>query len=181
MAQPFKLISSQSKNVFRQEYKSQIQIDGVKIIPVRQFLSEEGDFSELIRLDQKGHLQVLPDFKLQQVNRTYLFPDSIKAWHFHYKQDEIWYVAPNMSLVAGLWDLRADSPTANASQKIVLGGSQSNMLFIPRGVAHGSVNYSTDSVNLYYFVNQQFNMEDPDEQRLHWDALGKEFWYPERD
>jgi dTDP-4-dehydrorhamnose 3,5-epimerase-like enzyme len=45
-------------------------------------------------------------------------------------------------------------------------------------VAHGLVNISKKESNMLYFVNQQFNIEDPDEYRLPWDTLGEDFWTP---
>jgi dTDP-4-dehydrorhamnose 3,5-epimerase len=175
------IIDSQKQNAFVQSYAPAPQIEGVKVVQIKNFSAEEGDFAEIIRINDEGGLELFPEFHLRQINRTHLFPKSIKAWHFHLKQNEIWYVAPSFHMVAGLWDLREGSPTADVTQKVVLGGGYSSLLFIPKGVAHGSVNHSPSSIQLYYFVDQRFNLNDPDEMRLHWDAKGQEFWQPERD
>lgn len=168
-------------SLYTQDYSSKPVIEGVQLITVRQFVSEEGDFSELARLDENGNLEALPDFKVRQINRSQIFPNSIKGWHIHYKQEDLWYVAPQEQLVVGLWDVRKDSPTEGIATKYNLGGGQSRMLLIPRGVAHGCVNYSSRPTQLYYFMNQQFNADSPDEQRLPWNSHGAEFWLPERD
>ena len=178
---PFELLPEMVNQVFQQDYSNHPEIEGVKTIDISNFLSDEGDFSELFRLDEKGHLEMFPDFQLRQINRTLLFANSIKAWHVHAKQDEIWYLPPQHHLVVGLWDLRKNSSTANVKRKIILGGGSSRAIFIPKGVAHGSANFSSLPVQLYYFVNLQFNQKNPDEMRLHWDALGADFWTPERD
>jgi dTDP-4-dehydrorhamnose 3,5-epimerase len=177
----FPIIQSQKKNAYVQSYAPVQKIDGVKTLHIKNFIAEEGDFGEIIRLNENGSLELFPDFHLRQINRTTIFPNALKAWHFHAKQSEVWYVPPSFHMVAGLWDLRKDSPTADLSQKIVLGGGQSILLFIPKGVAHGMANYSSQPSQLYYFIDQQFNSDSPDEMRLHWDAKGKEFWDPERD
>lgn len=177
----FPLISQAEDNYYMQDYSPSTPIDGVKLIELKNINNEEGDFSELLRLTEDGHLELFPTFQLKQINRTELFPGSIKAWHFHFKQDEIWYTGPANHIVVGLWDIRKDSPTSGKHMKVVLGKGNRNMLYIPKGVAHGSINTSPASIHLYYFVNQQFNLNDPDEQRIHWDALGAEFWSPERD
>jgi len=178
---PFPLIPQANDNFYLQKYGGAVQIQDVKLIDLPHINNEEGDFSEVLRLTEEGTLERFPHFKLRQINRTELFPGSIKAWHFHFRQDEIWYTGPNNHIVVGLWDVRKDSPTSGQSTKIILGNGNRNMLYIPKGVAHGSINTSLRPLNLFYFVDQQFNIENPDEQRIHWDTLGADFWKPERD
>ncbi|OGH18082.1 MAG: hypothetical protein A3F31_03740 [Candidatus Levybacteria bacterium RIFCSPHIGHO2_12_FULL_38_12] len=156
-------------------------MEGVKIVPLEIYLAEDGDFAEVVRINENGKLEQVPGFKLAQVNRTRLNPGSLKAWHLHLKQDEIWYVIPTGLLFVGLWDIRKDSPTNGVTMRIVLGGGKSSLLFIPQGVAHGSANFSHEEVHLFYFVNKQFNLNNPDEHRIPWDSKGADFWTPERD
>lgn len=177
----YEFIDQVTNNVYTQDYSSKTKIDGVKIIDINRFVTDEGDFSEIIRLNESGELESVPGFKLRQINRTRIFPNSVKAWHVHKNQDEVWYVSPYNQLFVGLWDLRKGSPTADAAMRIILGGGKSQLLFIPKGVAHGNANFSNQQAELFYFVSQQFNLNEPDELRLHWDARGKEFWTPERD
>ena len=181
MNEPVTLSPTHASKVFAQDYSPATKIDGVQLIDIRTFNADEGDFSEVFRLTDHGTLEVLPTFQLRQVNRTHLFHGSVKAWHIHLLQDEIWYLPPQYHLVVGLWDLRAGSPTENKTQKVILGGGTSRALLIPKGVAHGSANFSGKTVQLLYFVNQVFNQASPDEHRLHWDANGADFWKPERD
>lgn len=167
--------------IYTQSYTTTPKIEGVRIIPVENHLGEDGDFSEIIRLNEKGELHNVSGFKLVQVNRTYLFSKSVKAWHVHFKQDEIWYLPPIHSLFVGLWDIRKNSPTKNVTMRLTLGGGISSLLYIPSGVAHGSANFLERPVNLFYLVNKLFDMNDPDEQRIPWDTKGSEFWLPVRD
>lgn len=175
------LISEVSRKVYVQDYAPSPVIDGVKLVTIKNFIGEEGDFSEVLRLNEQGEMTAFPGFKLAQVNRTVLFANSVKAWHLHYKQNEIWYLPPQHYLLVGLWDVRRDSPTVNTLMRIPLGGGSSQLLFIPPGVAHGSANFYHQPVNLYYFVDHQFNLQDPDEHRIPWDTKGKEFWQPVKD
>jgi dTDP-4-dehydrorhamnose 3,5-epimerase len=142
---------------------------------------EEDYFVELLRLDQKGDLVGFPGFRLAQVNRVKMYPGTIKAWHLHLKQDEIWCVTPHSHLLVGLWDVRSDSPTKGKVMRLVLGEGKTQLLYIPSGVAHGSSIVSSKKVEMLYFVNKTFNIKDPDELRLPWDSLGKDFWMPVRD
>lgn len=166
--------------IYRQKYLKTSFIEGVKLIDLKNIPCEEGDFSEIVRL-YKGRLKDLPDFEVVQINRTQLLPGSIKAWHLHFKQDFIWYVSPFDHLFVGLWDLRKKSKTNGQVMRIILGAGKSQLLFIPKGVAQGTAVFQPSSLDLYVFVNQQFNIKDPDERRLPWDSLGKEFWFQKKD
>ena len=167
--------------IYNQSYEKAKEIDGVKIIKLKHLVADEGDFAEVVRLNTNGEMEGLPGFKIAQINRTKLFHGSIKAWHVHFKQNEIWYVPHSFQLFVGLWDTRKNSSTVNNTMRINLGGGDSKLLYIPAGVAHGSMNLSNQSVELFYFVDQQINIKEPDEKRIPWEAAGKEFWSPERD
>lgn len=167
--------------VYTQDYSKKVEIEGVRRIGLNHYPSEEGDFGEILRLNSQGELESIPGFKVAQMNRTHLFPGSVKAWHLHLGQDEIWYLPPNRDLFVGLWDVRRDSPTNGTLARLVLGEGKSELLFIPRGVAHGSANFSHKDANLFYIVNKHFDIKFPDELRIPWDAAGSDFWTPKRD
>lgn len=171
-----------TSKIYRQEYSDKdITIDGVKLFPIASHLGEDGAFSEVLRINDAGRLVIAPQFKLRQANRTELAIGSIKAWHLHYKQQEIWYVFPQATVLVGLLDLRKNSPTMGTVLRLMLGGERSQLLLIPAGVAHGSANFSSTSTVIWYFIDQLFDKESPDEYRMHWDILGKDFWIPQRD
>ena len=166
--------------IYIQDYSAKPTIEGVKIIPVKNYVSEDGDFSEIIRMEN-GKVAGIESFELVQMNRSKLLPGSIKGWHIHFEQEDIFYLPPSNSLLVGLWDLRKNSKTNGISMKITLGAGQSSLLYIPRGVAHGMANVSNQEIELFYFVNKQFDFKNPDERRLSWNALGTDFWEPKRD
>lgn len=172
---------SVSSKIYTQDYSKKEIIDGVKIIPLHNHVGEEGDFCELMRINENGAWTHMPIFKLAQINRTKLYPAIIKAWHLHFNQNEIWYISPFDHLLVGLWDVRKNSKTQSKTMRVVLGGSHSQLLFIPKGVAHGSSNFTQKSVELFYFVDQIFDVHNPDEKRIHWDILGADFWLPQKD
>lgn len=174
------LISEAQSLITVQSYDKKTIIDGLQIKEIRQFSAEDGTFTEVLRLADNGTLELFPDFQLKQVNRSKLLPNAIKAWHLHYNQEDIWYVSPDDHMILGLWDLRTTSPTKGMTMKIPLGGGASRLVYIPRGVAHGVANIAPREGTIYYYVNQQFDAENPDENRLPWNACGDEFWVPER-
>jgi dTDP-4-dehydrorhamnose 3,5-epimerase len=170
-----------ASNLYTQDYKSKPMIQGVSIITLKNMSGEDSDFSELMRLNAQGESEQFPGFHVTQINRSTQIPGSIKAWHVHLAQDEVWYVPDEAKLLTCLWDVRKDSPTLGMTMRIPMGGSTHRMLYIPRGVAHGSANLSNETGVIMYFMNSQFNIESPDEHRIPWDTLGKEFWDPQRD
>ena len=167
-------------SVYLQDYEEDPVIEGVKIEQLTTNIGEEGDFGEVMRFNDSGETEKFPGFKLAQFNRTKINGGTIKAWHLHLKQDEIWYITPSDVIFVGLWDTRLATKTKGSTMRIILGGTK-RLLFIPRGVAHGSANFSTNPVHIFYLTNSQFTKKNPDELRIPWDTLGSEFWTPKRD
>ncbi len=169
------------KKIFVQDYSKKPLIEGVKIIEIRNMVGEDGDFSELMRFNENGEATDFPGFFVKQINRSKMIPGAIKAWHVHYAQEDIWTILPENKLTVGLWDIRKNSPTKGITMKLALGGGKAHLLLIPRGVAHGVANISHKTSTMLYFVNNYFNADNPDEQRLPWDSVDEFFWEPPRE
>jgi len=156
-----------------QDYSRRPVIEGVKIINLKMFNDEGGDFTELCRIEE-GCLESFPEFTVKQMNYSTIMPKAIKAFHVHLHQDDIWYVPPASRILVGLKDLRKNSPTKELIMRLVLGAHTSKLLYIPHGIAHGTANVWNQPATLIYMVNQIFTPED--ELRLPFDLLGKDFW-----
>ena len=168
--------SQYSSQVSTQSYGKKGQIDGLELLHLPWNSDDGGNFSEIFRLD-KGQVTGLKDpFEAKQVSMSLIIPGTIKAYHLHYRQDDIWYVSPLQRLLVNLHDVREDSPTFDSHQRIVLGGGKNLLLRIPRGVAHGVANIYSQEMMLFYATNEQFELSNPDEQRLPWDIFGKDVW-----
>ncbi len=159
-----------------QDYAKKVTIEGVQLINLNLFIDDGGALAEIIRLDEQGNLQILPEFKVRQSTYSQMLPGTIKAFHLHYNQEDVWFIIPQDRLLIGLFDARKDSPTYNKTMRFVLGAGRAQALYIPRGVAHGLANVGTQPANMIYFVNQCFDANNPDEHRLPWDILGEDFW-----
>jgi len=158
-----------------QDYSPAKQIDGVRLIPLSLHVDDGGDFLEIARVNE-GVIHEIGGFALRQINRSRFNPGLVKAFHLHMKQDEVWVVHPLDRLLVGLLDVRKGSRTEGIQMRIVLGGGNSRMLYIPKGVAHGGAVLGQVPVDVIYLVNQYFSGEDSDEWRLPWDLLGGDFW-----
>lgn len=159
-----------------QDYSKKVTIEGVQLINLNMFVDDGGALAEIVRLDEQGNLQILPEFKVRQSTYSQMLPGTIKAFHLHYNQEDVWFIIPQDRLLIGLFDARKDSPTYNKTMRFVLGAGRAQALYIPRGVAHGLANVGTQPANMIYFVNQCFDASNPDEHRLPWDILGEDFW-----
>ena len=162
--------------LFTQDYGRQTPIDGVRLHDLRLFVDDGGSFAELIRVSDGGFLEAFPEFRVKQSSYSQVLPGAIKAFHLHFKQDDVWFVPPTDRLLVGMVDARKNSPTTGVSQRVVLGGGKTQLLFVPRGVAHGCANLNITPATILYFVNQTFDAAAPDEHRLPWDSLGADFW-----
>jgi dTDP-4-dehydrorhamnose 3,5-epimerase len=159
-----------------QDYTGKPAISGVEFLALRQFLEEGGDFMEMGRFTTNGELVAKPGFQVTQMNWSRVLPGAIKAFHLHFNQEDVWFIPPTDRVLIGLLDARQDSPTFKQAMRFTLGGGQTRLLYIPRGVAHGAANLGSEPAQVIYFVNQQFSAEDPDERRLPWDTCGADFW-----
>lgn len=165
-----------NKELSVQDYSKKTVIDGVQLINLNMFVDDGGSLAEIVRLDENGNLQILPEFKVKQSTFSQMLPGVIKAFHLHYNQEDVWFIMPYDRLLIGLFDARKDSPTYNQTMRFVMGAGRAQALYIPRGVAHGLANVWQNPANMIYFVNQCFDAKDPDERRLPWDILGPDFW-----
>ena len=159
-----------------QEYGGSPKIEGVKIIDLRLMTDDGGSFAELVRFDESGNLESIPEFKVRQSSYSLVLPGAIKAFHLHFNQEDVWFVPPTDRLLIGLVDTRKASPSYSAVMRLVLGAGKAQLLYIPRGVGHGAANIGAAPATILYYVNQHFDLADPDERRLPWDILGADFW-----
>jgi len=159
-----------------QTYGPQPEIEGVFFQPLKKHRDLNGAFMEYLRMTD-GQADGLPtSFAPAQVSVSWASPDRINAFHLHPKveQDEMWTVVQGTMLVQ-LVDVREGSPTCGNARRFVLSGEAPGLLYIPTGVAHG-YKAGPDGATLLYVMNDQFNIDDPNEGRLPWDVFGAELW-----
>lgn len=176
-----KLTKSAAEKLSLQDYSKKPSIDGVEIINLKRFNDDGGSFTELARVSS-GIPEAIPDFEIKQVNYSEMSPDTIKAFHVHKQQTDIWFVPPRDKILLVLADVRDDSPTSGVVMRVPLGDCNSRMVKIPPGVAHGCKNISKETGQIIYFVNQVFSADPAtsDEGRLPWDFFGEDVWEIEK-
>ncbi len=137
-------------------------IDGVKIKQLTTHADDRGFFREVLRVDESIASVI------KQTATTLSHPGVVKAFHWHKKQDDFWYVAKGMARVA-LYDRREDSPTKGEKQEIVIGEHNPVGVLIPHGVAHGYQVLGREPVLLFYHTTECYDPKNPDEHRIPWD------------
>lgn len=137
-------------------------IAGVKVKKLIRHADDRGFFQELVRADE----DLLPRFGQLSMAKTY--PGVIKAFHYHEKQDDLWFFPVGNAQVV-LHDLRPNSPTYRQTDVYYMGEDNPIVLFIPAGVAHGYRTLGDEPAIIIYLTTQPYNPADPDEKRLPYD------------
>src|ERR1700691_4404351 len=93
-------------------------IEGVRVQPYDLWPDDRGYFLEVIRMKQGLAASFAPE--TTQVSAALSYPSTIKAFHIHQYQTDLWVPSLGVFQVA-LVDLRADSPTFGVKNTIYAG------------------------------------------------------------
>ncbi len=137
-------------------------IEGVKIKKLLKHADDRGYFMEVLR-DDDGMLE-----RFGQFSASVSYPGVIKAFHYHKKQDDIWFFPVGNAQVV-LYDIRQESPTFGQTDVCYMGENNPISLFIPRGVAHGYRVLGHVPAIITYLTNVSYDPDDPDEYRIAYD------------
>jgi dTDP-4-dehydrorhamnose 3,5-epimerase len=132
-------------------------IDGVKVQPYSLYPDDRGYFLEVARFGQ-GLSASFPAVTTQ-VSAALSYPATIKAFHFHRHQTDLWAPVRGMFQVA-LVDLRPGSPTQGKRNTLYIGELRPWQILIPPGVGHGYKVIGTQPGMLVYMTDRIYNPED---------------------
>ncbi len=136
-------------------------IRGVVTKQLIRHCDDRGFFMEVLRDDDK----LLSRFGQTSMSMTY--PGVIKAFHYHQRQDDLWFFPAGNAQVV-LYDLRDDSPTTGETNVFYMGETNPMLLVIPKGVAHGYRVLGPNPLVIVYFTTESYDPNNPDEKRLEW-------------
>ncbi len=136
-------------------------IEGVTVKPLVRHPDDRGFFQEILRDDDK----LLRRFGQASLSMSY--PGVIKAFHYHERQDDLWFFPVGSAQVV-LYDLREDSPTHGVTQVLYAGEDIPVLIVIPVGVAHGYRVLGTKPLMIVYFTTESYVAGNPDEKRIDW-------------
>lgn len=132
-------------------------IDGVQISPFAQWPDDRGYFLEVTRMGQ-GLAAAFPAASTQ-VSAALSYPGTIKAFHFHRRQTDLWVPAMGMFQVV-LVDFRPHSKTFGAKNTLYVGALKPWQILIPPGVGHGYKVIGADSAMLVYVTDRFYDPQD---------------------
>lgn len=134
-------------------------IDGVVVKNLRTFKDDRGFFREVIRDTDEFFRGGFAQWSHSKMARN-----TVKAWHFHHRQTDWWYVGIGV-IATVLYDNREESPTYRKKMEFKLGESELDseaaeaVVRIPPGVLHGCKVLS-DIAHLFYITSEVYNPED---------------------
>ncbi|MBU1348775.1 dTDP-4-dehydrorhamnose 3,5-epimerase family protein [Patescibacteria group bacterium] len=140
-------------------------IDGVSVKNLVRHADDRGFFCEVLKAGEPSAISV------RQTSYTETHPGIIKAFHWHRKQWDSWFVVGGSAQVV-LHDLRDGSPTKGTTQVIYAGSETPRLISIPPGVAHGYRVLGTERVRLFYHTSEAYDPTEPDEERVPHDDAG---------
>ncbi|HUB32411.1 MAG TPA: dTDP-4-dehydrorhamnose 3,5-epimerase family protein [Bryobacteraceae bacterium] len=142
-------------------------IAGVRVLPFPVYPDDRGYFLEVQRMGRG----LAADFPAEttQISAALNFPGTVKAFHYHLQQTDLWTPVKGMMQVA-LADLRLGSPTFGKRNTLYVGPLRSWQLLIPPGVAHGYKVIGMEEALLVYLTDRFYNPRD--EGRLPFDDPG---------
>ena len=152
---PLKAIFADESLIVRSSGKL---IEGVEVRRSRVIPDERGRLGEIMRADD-------PWFeKFGQVYFTTTYPGVVKAWHFHKKQTDHFYVIKGTVKIA-LYDERKDSSTYGTVNEVYLSEHCPGLVRIPPGVCHGWMCIGQTEAYIVNMVSEMYNRSEPDEFR----------------
>lgn len=132
-------------------------IAGVRLQPYDVWPDDRGYFMEVMRTRHGLAQEFAPE--TTQISAALSYPGTIKAFHFHRNQTDLWLPAMGMFQVA-LVDLRPDSATFGVKNTLHLGQLRPWQVLIPPGVGHGYKVIGEHSGMLIYVTNRFYNPQD---------------------
>jgi dTDP-4-dehydrorhamnose 3,5-epimerase len=142
-------------------------IDGVKVEPFTVYPDDRGYFMEVQRMG-RGLSATFPP-ETTQISAALNYPGTVKAFHYHLHQTDLWTPVKGTMQVA-LADLRRNSPTFGKRNTLYVGPMRPWRVLIPPGVAHGYKVVGSEESILVYLTNRIYNPKD--EGRLPYDEPG---------
>ncbi len=134
-------------------------IEGVVVKKLKLIPDERGRLMEILRSDE----EIFSRFG--QVYMTTTYPEVVKAWHFHKKQDDfITCVHGMLKLV--LYDRREDSPTRGEINQFFIGDYNPVLVKVPKMVIHGWMCISTEEAIIINAPTEPYDAQHPDENRI---------------
>ncbi len=138
-------------------------IKGVSIKKLTSNYDDRGFFAEVLKFGEDTYHEI------KQTSYSETYPGVIKAFHWHKKQWDIWFIVKGMTQVV-LHDLREKSPTKGQTDVLYPGEKNLMLIAIPPGVAHGYRVLGSKPMGIFYHTTEAYDPKKPDEERIPFDS-----------
>lgn len=128
-------------------------LHGVRINELKTHADDRGYFREIFPLSGSSLSSCA------QISATMSYSGVIKAFHYHAKQDDLWYCSQGM-ILAVLYDRRETSQTYRETQVVPMGDHAQVSLYIPHGIAHGYKVLGGNPAIVVYATSHVYNPKD---------------------
>jgi dTDP-4-dehydrorhamnose 3,5-epimerase len=126
-----------------------------------------------------GLHDIFPEIGVGQINISETYPGVIRAYHRHRNQSDNWRLVSGdievrLYYPPDFWELHTNKAVEDwfFHRKIYLHGPDEYVLGISPLVWHGFRVLGNKPATLLYHVTNKYDPENPDEERMAWDAFG---------
>jgi len=143
-----------------------IDSNGPKIVSLKVNKDDRGFLTEILRKDW----QVFPEIKqVYTVESPAIY--TVRAWHKHSKLWDAFSILRGRARVLCCKRVEGDPPFSKPME-FILSEKVPEVLVIPAGLYHGWQSLSDDCL-LLSIASEVYNYDQPDEERIPYDALEK--------
>jgi len=140
-------------------------LEGILIYDVKILPDERGFFSEALRQDWKD---LLGDEWIAQVNLSYTYPGTVRAWHRHLRGQVDYFLVIEGSMKICAYDDDEESATRGCLAEVVACEDRPQIVRIPGHYWHGTKTVGYIPSLTVYFVTKLYDYKNPDEERRPW-------------
>jgi dTDP-4-dehydrorhamnose 3,5-epimerase len=134
-------------------------LKGIEIKALKKFADERGFFTEIMRRDWRD----IVTEEIVQANFSISYPGIVRAWHRHLRGQEDCFV-----VLKGAMKICVYEEEAEEIDEIVMTGDNMHVVKVPGYYWHGFTVLGNERAYLVYFINRQYDYENPDEERRPW-------------
>ena len=138
---------------------------GVQVLTPKINYDERGFVSEIFRNDWKGFFG---KDKPTQINISKSHPGVIRAWHRHLRDQVDFFTVLKGTLKICIYDNDNESKTFGKLVEIITNGDKLQIIKVPGNFWHGTKTIGDEPSLTVYFINNMYNYDDPDEERIPW-------------
>jgi dTDP-4-dehydrorhamnose 3,5-epimerase len=135
-------------------------LEGIRIKPINRFPDERGFFCEVMR---KDWTDLFGQDSIAQTNLSFTYPNIIRAWHRHIKEQIDYFLA-----VKGAIKICAFDDQTGELDEVISSGLSLQLVRMPGHYWHGFKAVGDEPAMLVYFTTNLYNYSAPDEERRAW-------------